>query len=1048
MPYAARFFVLRTPLLPAEPWPETSTEGLEGAALDLALAHDQARMEAAFRALVQDPRVREALYVASPDLDRALSLWLQDPAHPQAANVPATLFRYLTRMRGRATPFGLFAGSATGEVCEKTHLTLSGRLARHTRLDMGYLTALCAALEPALRPTLTYRPTPALAPFEGEHRYAEGRTDPETRSRHNDLVSLRRTPAVDAALGATPGSPDALAEAVRGVHPEVSREDALGFIDGLIDASVLVSQLSPPITSEDPLGEIVTTLAPRAPDLAGQLGMAASALDALDQEGLGHPPARYEAIAEALRALPAPPDPRRLFQVDQYRPDTPALSPAVIRLLQEGVELLHGLTPPEESEPFRRFMTRFEERWGDDERPLTEVLDEERGIGFGAEGRSGDLSPLLRGLPFSPDRPAPGAPFDARARLRLRRVLELGGAGEWSLSDADLAILRYPSPPPLPDALSVMGVLAAPDAETLDRGEGELFLHHASGPSGVSLMGRFCLGDPRLRRHVEAHMRAEEARRPDAIFAEVVYSPEGRMGNVICRPRLRPWEIPYLGRGAAPEDHQIPISDLAVRVHQGRILLRSVTLDRPVIPCLTSAHNHGADDLPIYRFLAVLSRQGLASGLSWSWGALDTAPALPRVRRGRIVLSLATWNLEKDELSPLLAAKSPGAQVRAARALAERRRLPRRVQLQHFDNVLDLDLERPLALDALISAARGGSVSLREPWPPPEARCVAGPEGRHVHEIVVPLLRDDTPPERPIVPPVATMNTRRASLPGSEWLYLQIYCGSVSADAVLRERVAPLVEEARARGELQRWFYIHYTDPEWHLRVRLRAGEHAPALLARAHALLEPWRQDQRIWRVRVDTYQPEIERYGGAEGIILAERLFQADSDAALAVLQMLDGDEGEDARWRLTLRALHLMLEDLSLPVPERIRLLGELRASWAARVGADKGTDAALNALYRKERPALEAMIAPTWDPGHPLAPGFEILDARRPALQEIGRELAAAALNQPVSRLVQSYAHMTVNRWLRSQANAAEVVLYDLLIRLYKSQSARAGAARSA
>jgi thiopeptide-type bacteriocin biosynthesis protein len=37
--------------------------------------------------------------------------------------------------------------------------------------------------------------------------------------------------------------------------------------------------------------------------------------------------------------------------------------------------------------------------------------------------------------------------------------------------------------------------------------------------------------------------------------------------------------------------------------------------------------------------------------------------------------------------------------------------------------------------------------------------------------------------------------------------------------------------------------------------------------------------------RFQLDTYEREVERYGGAAGITPAEKLFHADSEAALAV-------------------------------------------------------------------------------------------------------------------------------------------------------------------
>src|SRR5262249_2895550 len=158
-------------------------------------------------------------------------------------------------------------------------------------------------------------------------------------------------------------------------------------------------------------------------------------------------------------------------------------------------------------------------------------------------------------------------------------------------------------------------------------------------PSGATLLGRFCHADPELQREVEAHVRAEEALRPDALFAEIVHLPEGRVGNVLCRPVLREYEIPFLGRSGAPPERQIPLSDLLVSVRDGRVRLRSARLDREVIPRMSNAHNFGWRSLGAYRFLCMLQMQAVAGGLMWDWGPLGSVPYLPRVVHGRLVLS-------------------------------------------------------------------------------------------------------------------------------------------------------------------------------------------------------------------------------------------------------------------------------------------------------------------------------------------------------------------------------------------------------------------------
>src|SRR5262249_56388228 len=113
-----------------------------------------------------------------------------------------------------------------------------------------------------------------------------------------------------------------------------------------------------------------------------------------------------------------------------------------------------------------------------------------------------------------------------------------------------------------------------------------------AGSSGGRRLGRFCLGAPRLQAAVETHLRAEEALQPEAVFAEIVHLPEGRIGNVLCRPVLRGHEIAFLGRSGAPAEAQIPLDDLMIAVVGERVVLRSRRLGREVVPRLSTAHNY------------------------------------------------------------------------------------------------------------------------------------------------------------------------------------------------------------------------------------------------------------------------------------------------------------------------------------------------------------------------------------------------------------------------------------------------------------------------
>src|SRR5438132_12099247 len=140
------FFALRTPLLAFDELLAWS-EGLEAPAaardpvlLDEALEADRARLRERLLALVRRSPIRDAVFIASPDLDESLEVWIREPASERGQRIERAIVRYFSRMAGRPTPFGLFAGSSVGTIGGETRLVLEGRekYQRHSRFDVDY----------------------------------------------------------------------------------------------------------------------------------------------------------------------------------------------------------------------------------------------------------------------------------------------------------------------------------------------------------------------------------------------------------------------------------------------------------------------------------------------------------------------------------------------------------------------------------------------------------------------------------------------------------------------------------------------------------------------------------------------------------------------------------------------------------------------------------------------------------------------------------------------------------------------------------------------
>lgn len=1095
------FFVFRTPLLPFEEL-ERWSEGLEAGValterpedLERALAADREILRTRLRNLCARPEILEALFLASPSLVDGLPLWLTQPDSKKGQRVERVLVRYFYRMAARATPFGLFSGCSVGTLpAAETRLAVGPHAAyeRHTRLDMDYLFALCEDLgrDPDIREGLLYRPNSSLYRAAGRLRYAEARLVKKIRSHH--LVAVDPTEYLEDTLRrAADGARIAdLVAALVSSDPDgdITVEDASEYIAELVDSQILVSDLSPAVTGPESVHDLIDQLSRlpgNAPTVAARLAAARDTLAALDAGGPGSSPDRYRAIAQELETLPTPVELARLFQLDMIKPgEESAVGTAVLDEVLRGITLLRRLSP-RRSDPLEKFRSDFSERYGDGrEVPLLEVLDEEIGIGFERSADVGaEASPLLQGLPLAAPAPEPGATWGARENFLLAKLTEalVQGSQEIEITPKDVERLAPKTQgqetelPHLADAFQVMITVAAASQEAVAAGDFQVALGGAVGPSGARLLGRFCHADPEIHRQVAAHLQEEEALRPGAIFAEIVHLPQGRIGNILSRPVLREHEIAFLGRSGAPLEKQIPVTDLTLTVSGSRIILRSRRLGREVVPRLTSAHNYRRGSLGVYRFLCMLQTQGAQGGVAWTWGALDGAPFLPRVTAGRLVLARASWAVTGDEIKEIVK-EAGAARFAAVRAWRERRRLPRLVTLADGDNELLVDLDNVLSVETFLDLLEERDrARLLELFPGPDLLCARGPEGRFIHELLIPFIAPPpTAPARaaeaspsvqetsvqetsaretpaPAAPRTSSPAIRRSFPPGSEWLYVKLYTGTATADGLLRDVVGPTVREALATGAADSWFFIRYADPQWHLRVRLHGdpgalhGQVLPALQSSIGDLLA----DGRLWKVQLDTYEREVERYGGPQGMELSERLFHIDSDAVLDIIEMLAGDEGADVRWRLALLGTDLLLSDLGLSPETRRMVVERLRSSFWREFSGSKPLRVQLDQKLRAERRELIHMLETGIGAAaseSPLAPALAVFERRAqafaPVVEELKRRESEGRLTASVADMASSFVHMFVNRMVRSAARAHEVVLYDFLHQLAESREAR-------
>lgn len=313
-----------------------------------------------------------------------------------------------------------------------------------------------------------------------------------------------------------------------------------------------------------------------------------------------------------------------------------------------------------------------------------------------------------------------------------------------------------------------------------------------------------------------------------------------------------------------------------------------------------------------------------------------------------------------------------------------------------------------------------------------------------------------------------------------------IYSGE--CDQVVLEVAEPFVRRCQREGWIDGHFFIRYSEHGPHVRLRLHGRadvlEHTvwPALQEHVRSLypdvswekpdvpaygpyVPPEEQPERTEPLRVThaariEYEPETDRYGGVEGVRLAERFFEISSEAAYALLQKTSRTE-RSSRLGKGLLTMVELFHVFTTGRPAAVRWANQYNAGYLRGVARDEeGREAWLGAFgsgYDAQAETLGEYVEEVWsrmDEGEELS---DALDLYRDGLIEVRshfRELfEAGLLSRPdetyrewehaVGGICSSYLHMMNNR-LGITIQEESYLAYLIMRTLEKSPAGQAAA----
>ncbi len=608
----------------------------------------------ALRTYWNDSVIKEALFLASADLHQQLNLLFLDRIEntKKEERLVHSFLKYLLRASTRCTPFGLFAGISIGTFDTHTaiHIATINNHRRITQLDSNYIASLSKHLSnnAVIKKQLLFYPNTSLYRLGEQFRYIEYQLTDNKRSysleavQNNDYLSLLLS------LSKNGATINQLAKNL--VNKEISLEDATAYIQLLISNQILVSSLELNVTGDDMLSCILNVLSKlhHTENMVARLKHLQNQLENLDKR-LGNTPKNYKNILETLKKIHVPFESKNLFQTDlKICAPTNTLNQKHGYTLLKLVPLLNKLTPYIPNKNLENFKKAFTKRYEQQEVPLMQLLDIESGIGYIQQSTISDTTPFLEDI-----RPRHKNDFEINTTYTYsksdeiinNKLIKTLKNKEYILEliDADFEELasdwKYGS-----DTLSAfVEIVYINNVETLSvKG-----IYEGAG----NLIARFGHLDTHLLKHIQDITDKEQQMNPNSLLTEIVHLPEDRTGNILKRPHIRSYEIPYLATSNLPKSQQVDLKDIVVSIKNNHVVLRSTILNKIITPKLTNAHNFTSNSLPVYQFLCDLQSQNTKQQLGFNWHpSVKKYSFLPRVHYKNTILSKARWYISLENI--------------------------------------------------------------------------------------------------------------------------------------------------------------------------------------------------------------------------------------------------------------------------------------------------------------------------------------------------------------------------------------------------------------
>ncbi|MGN6638559.1 MAG: thiopeptide-type bacteriocin biosynthesis protein [Mucilaginibacter sp.] len=674
--------------------------------------------------------------------------------------------------------------------------------------------------------------------------------------------------------------------------------------------------------------------------------------------------------------------------------------------VKQALLFLHHTLPEPVSPALDLFRQTFSSRFGDEDIPLAYALDPTTGISYGnAEPEKGadGLIDFLKNSTATQKEVA-SVLTDEISKFVLQALIDKKTV---ELSDFKRTG-QTQTRTSLPNTFSAI-VQQSGDTMVCIR---------AGGASANSLMGRFSLAGEEFESACRSIADAEAKANPGVVFFDIAYMGEKNVDNINRRASIYEMEFPILSY--AVKSTRLTIDDLFLSVKAGELILWSKCLMKRVIPRVASAYNYTRSDLSLFRFLADLQTQNIRTSLIFD--PEHFFPGLshyPRVQFKNVILSPAKWllpsefkinDLPQHEVITLLKGWLSSINCREFKC-------------GFFDQKLVFHADQDNDLIAFLNyATRKDPLYIEEHFT--LSPSIVNQEGKPFnHEIIVNFHHnEELYPSLTFTPEAALYSSRRLHLPGDNWIYFHLYCHYAEADNLLINFIYPFLK--KHRKNIQCWFFVRYSDPNPHLRlrIRLKIAEAGYTTTAELSSILRSSILNGIIHDFQQRMYTPETKRYG--ENMDLTERYFEADSELTI---ELISKKYSINERYLLSMELLESLLANEKFNFKEKQQFLSSVSTALSREFKVEPKGFKKINHLFKQLN-----------DGSFKFKTSGRAMEIK---LERTKKLMAAALCNPSGTRkkqLIADLFHMHVNRLFINDQRMHEMIIYNFMV-LYLTKS---------